>query len=185
MPTRWSTRTTARATGFLADLVVDWEGATAPASDAGIRVVHLRNGIVLSGRGGALPKMAVPFRLGFGGTLGGGDQFVSWISVDDLVGAIHHAIHDERLRGPINTVAPEPVSNRQLTKALGRVLRRPTLVPVPAAAVKTGLGEMGRELLLASVRAVPRRLETVDFRFDFPDLEDALRFQLGRQRLSG
>lgn len=165
--------------GFLASLCVAWEAATAPAAHAGIRTVNLRNGLVLSGRGGGLPKIAVPFRVGLGGTLGG-EQVVSWIAIDDLVGAIYQTIHDERLDGPVNTAAPTAVTSRELTKALGRVLRRPTVLPVPSLAARALPGGMGRELLLASVRAIPARLEAVGFRFDFPTFEDAVRFQLGR-----
>jgi uncharacterized protein len=167
--------------GFLASLCADWEHATGPASSAGVRVVTMRNGVVLSARGGALPSMVRPFRVGLGGRFGSGEQYVSWIAVDDLVGAIYQSLHDGRLRGPINTVAPNPVSNAELTRTLGRVLRRPTVVPVPAIAVRAGLGGLGDELLLSSVRAIPRALESVGFRFDFPTLEDAVRFQLGRR----
>jgi hypothetical protein len=140
----------------------------------------MRNGVVMSARGGALPSMVRPFRLGLGGRFGSGEQYVSWIAVDDLLGAIYQSLHDERLSGPINTVAPNPVTNAELTQTLGRVLRRPTVLPVPALAVRAGLGGLGDELLLTSVRAVPRALEAVGFRFDFPMLEDAVRFQLGR-----
>ena len=121
--------------GFWATMCVDWEGATAPAVAAGMRVVNLRNGVVFSARGGALATSLLPFRLGVGGTIGSGQQYVSWIAVDDLVGAIYQAIYDERLSGPVNAVAPNPVTNRELTKTLGRVLRRPTVLPVPALAV--------------------------------------------------
>ena len=168
--------------GFLASLCAGWEHATGPASSAGIRVVTMRNGVVLSARGGALPSMVRPFRIGLGGRFGSGEQYVSWIAVDDLVGAIYQSLHDERLRGPINTVAPNPVTNAELTRTLGRVLRRPTVLPVPAIAVRAGLGGLGDELLLTSVRAIPRALESVGFRFDFPALEGAVRFQLGRAR---
>jgi uncharacterized protein (TIGR01777 family) len=167
--------------GFWPAVCRDWEHATAPASAAGIRVVTLRNGAVLSARGGTLGRtVLLPFRLGLGGRVGTGGQYVSWIAVDDLLGVIYQAIHDGRLSGPINAVAPNPVTNRELASTLGRVLRRPTAVPVPAAAVSTLLGDVGRELLLTSVRAVPAALDSVGFRFDFPALEDAVRFQLGR-----
>ena len=166
--------------GFLAALCVDWEGATAPAASAGIRVVNLRNGIAISGRGGAVSSLLLPFRLGVGGKVGDGRQYVSWIAVDDLVGAIYQTIHDDRLRGPVNAVAPGGVTNLDFTKTLGRVLRRPTVVPLPAVAVGAVLGDAGRELLLASMRAMPSKLGAVGFRFDFPTLEDAVRFQLGR-----
>jgi uncharacterized protein (TIGR01777 family) len=166
--------------GFLASVCIDWEAATAAAASAGIRVVNLRNGIAISGRGGAVSRLVVPFRLGVGGKVGDGRQYVSWIAIDDLVGAIYQAIHDDRLGGPVNAVAPNEATNRDLTKTLGRVLRRPTVVPLPAVAVSTVLGDAGRELLLASMRVRPTKLESVGFRFEFPTLEDALRFQLGR-----
>jgi uncharacterized protein (TIGR01777 family) len=166
--------------GFLASLCADWERATAPASAAGVRVVTMRNGVVLSARGGALPSMVRPFKLGLGGRFGSGEQYVSWIAVDDLLGAIYRSLHDERVSGPINAAAPNPVTNAELTETLGRVLRRPTVLPVPAIAVRIGLGGLGDELLLTSIRAVPRALEAIGFRFDFPMLEDALRLQLGR-----
>ena len=151
-----------------------------PASDAGIRVVNLRCGIVLSARGGALATMLRPFRLGLGGTIGDGDRQVNWIAIDDLVGAIYQALHDERLNGPINALAPNPVTSRELAQTLGRVLRRPAVVPMPDSAVGPLLGKAGRELLSTSGRATPDGLDRVGFRFDFPTLEDTLRFQLGR-----
>jgi uncharacterized protein (TIGR01777 family) len=168
--------------GFWASLCGEWEGATAAASAAGIRVVNVRNGAVLSARGGTLgTAVLVPFRLGLGGPVGSGRQYVSWIAVDDLLGVLYQAIHDERIVGPVNAAAPNPVTNRQLAKTFGRALRRPAVVPIPAAAAEA-LGDVGRELLLSSVRAVPRALESVGFRWDFPTLEDAVRFQLGRTR---
>jgi uncharacterized protein (TIGR01777 family) len=168
-------------TGFWATLCRDWEGATAPAARAGIRVVNMRNGAVLSARGGTLGRtVLLPFRLGVGGPVGDGGQYVSWIAIDDLLGAIYEAIHDARLSGPVNAAAPAAVTNRELTATLGRVLRRPAVLPAPAVAVSRLLGDVGRELLLTSIRAVPGALEKVGFRFDFPTLEDAVRFQLGR-----
>lgn len=168
--------------GFWASLCGEWETATGAASGAGIRVVIVRNGAVLSARGGTLgSSVLLPFRLGVGGPVGGGGQYVSWIAIDDLLGVIYHAIHDQRLRGPVNAAAPHPVTNRQLATTLGRVLRRPAVLPVPAAAVSM-LGDVGRELLMSSVRVAPRALESVGFRFDFTTLEDAVRFQLGRTR---
>ena len=166
--------------GFWATMCVDWEGATAPAVAAGIRVVTLRNGVVLTPRGGALATALLPFRLGVGATVGSGQQYLSWIALDDIVGAIYQAIHDERLGGPVNAAAPNPVTNREFTKTLGRVLRRPTVLRAPELAVGPVLGEAGRELVLTSVRATPGRLDSVGFRFDFPTLEDTLRFQLGK-----
>jgi uncharacterized protein (TIGR01777 family) len=166
--------------GFLADVGREWEQATAPASQAGIRVVNLRFGIVLSPRGGALSKMLLPFQLGAGGRVGSGRQFWSWISIDDAAGAIHHAILTESLSGPVNVVAPEPVSNREFTRVLGKVLRRPTVLPLPAFAARAGLGEMANELLLASTRVEPRVLQQSGYEFRQPTLESALKHVLGR-----
>ncbi len=166
--------------GFLAEVCRRWEAAAQPARDAGSRVVHLRIGMVLSRRGGALQRMLTPFKLGLGGTVGDGRQFMSWIHLDDLVAVIEHALADGELAGAVNAVAPQPVSNREFTRTLGRVLGRPTLVPVPAPLVRLAFGEMGSELLLASTRVVPARLEGAGFAFRFPELEAALAHELGR-----
>lgn len=169
-------------TGFLAEVCQAWEASTEPAGAAGIRVVNLRLGVVLSGRSGALAKMLLPFRLGLGGRIGTGDQFVSWIAIDDVLGAIGHAIADERLSGPVNATAPEAVTNSELTRALGKVLHRPTVFPMPAFAARLAFGEMANELLLASVRVIPLRLVEHGFVFEFPNLEDALRHVLSMPR---
>jgi len=174
------TEASAPGAGFLTDVCREWEAATEPASRAGIRVVNLRFGMVLSPRGGALQKLLLPFRLGMGGRIGDGRQFTSWIALDDVVGAIHHAICEESVRGPVNAVAPEPVSNAEFTRTLARVLRRPTLLPVPAVAVRLAFGEMADALLLAGARVMPVRLQESGYRFRFPDLESALRHLLGR-----
>jgi uncharacterized protein (TIGR01777 family) len=166
--------------GFLADVARAWEAAADPARAAGIRVVHLRFGVVLAGHGGALSRIALPFRLGLGGVVGDGRQYWSWIALPDVVRVIELAIDLERLAGPVNAVAPAPVTNREFTRALGRVLGRPTLVPLPTAAVRLLFGEMGQALLLDSTRALPRRLERTGFRFQHPDVEGALRAALGR-----
>lgn len=165
---------------FLADVVREWEAAAAPARAAGIRVAQPRFGAVLSPAGGALAKMLPPFRLGLGGPVGGGRQWLSWISIDDAIGAIHHALFTEDLAGPFNAVAPAPVTNAELARTLGRVLGRPAALPVPAAVLTALFGEMARATLLASVRAVPRRLERSGYRFRHPALEPALRHLLGR-----
>ena len=165
----------AAGTGFLADVVRDWEAATAAAIEAGIRVVHLRTGVVLSPSGGALAKMLLPFEFGLGGRVGSGRQYMSWITLDDLVGVIDHALSNETLRGPVNAVSPEAVTNRVFTKALGRALRRPTLLPLPAFLVRLLFGEMGRALLLASTRVAPTRLTQAGYEVVLPDLEGALR----------
>ncbi len=165
-------------TGFLAETGQEWERATESAAQAGIRVVFMRFGIILSPKGGALPMMLPPFKIGLGGVLGSGLQTMSWISIDDVVGAILHAIKNENLRGPVNTVSPNPVTNREFTRTLGRVLLRPTLFPVPVFAVRLLFGEMGDEALLASTRVVPDRLLASGYRFVHPDLEGALRYLL-------
>ena len=165
--------------GFLAAVCRDWEAAAAPATLAGIRVLHLRFGVVLHPSGGALAKMLGPFRMGMGGPIGSGRQYVSWVAMDDEVGAIRHVLEREDVAGPVNAVAPRPVTNAELTKTLGRVLSRPTLVPAPAFALRLALGEMA-EALLASTRVRPERLVATGYRFLFPELEPALRHVLRR-----
>ena len=166
--------------GFLPDVCQAWEASTQPAADEGIRVVRLRIGVVLSVDGGALQKMLLPFRLGAGGKVGSGGQYWSWISIDDLVGVIHHALMTESLSGAVNAVAPQPVTNLQFTKTLGRVLGRPTIFPMPAFAARLALGEMANDLLLASARVVPAKLNESGYAFRHPDLESALRRVLAR-----
>ncbi len=166
--------------GFLAEVCREWEAAAAPAAARGIRVVHLRIGVVLSAAGGALATMLTPFRLGLGGVVGSGDQYMSWIALDDVVGAIYHALITQALSGPVNAVAPTPVTNREFTKTLGRVLSRPTLLPIPAFAARLAFGEMADELLLSSTRVAPTKLQATGYRFRFPELEGALRHLLGK-----
>ena len=168
----------ARGRGFLADVSAQWEDAARPAADAGIRVVTMRTGVVLSGAGGALGKMLPPFRLGLGGPVGAGTQYMSWIALDDVVGAIQHLVATDSVVGPVNLVAPNAATNREFTKTLGKVLGRPTLFRVPAFAIRLALGEMADELLLASIRAQPARLTASGYRFRYPDLEAALRHVL-------
>ena len=170
----------ASGSSFLAEVCREWEAATHAAANAGIRVVNLRTGIVLAAAGGALATMLLPFRLGLGGRIGSGRQFLSWITLDDLLEVILHALQTEGLRGPVNAVAPNPVTNLEFTRTLGRVLLRPTLFPVPAFAARLVLGEMADELLLASARLEPARLRATGFRFRFPELEGALRHLLGK-----
>jgi uncharacterized protein (TIGR01777 family) len=171
--------------GFLAGVCGEWEAATVAAKAAGIRVVLPRFGIVLSGSGGILAKVAPLFRLGLGGPLGNGNQFMSWIALDDLLGVLLLAIADERLRGPVNAVAPQAPTNRVFTETLSRVLGRLAVVPAPAIALRLMLGELADELLLVSQRVRPTRLEEVGFNFAFPSLDEALRFELGRFVRSG
>lgn len=166
-------------TGFLAEVCRQWEDACEPARRAGVRVVNLRIGVVLTAAGGALARMLVPFRLGLGGRLGCGRQGMSWVALDDVVGLIHHLLSSQ-IDGPVNATAPEPVSNADFTRTLARVLRRPALFPVPAAAVRLALGDMGQALLLEGARVVPRRVLADGFTFAHPSLESALRFELGR-----
>lgn len=159
---------------FLADVARAWEAGTRPARDAGMRVVNLRIGMVLDPAGGALARMLLPFRLGIGGRLGSGRQWVSWITRHDLVRAILHALAEPRLDGPVLAVSPAPVTNREFTRALGRALRRPTVLPAPAFALRLVFGEMADALLLASQRAMPRRLAATGFEFAHGDLAHAL-----------
>ncbi len=166
--------------GFLADVCEDWENATVPAERAGIRVVKLRTGIVLSPQGGALGQMLLPFKMGAGGRLGSGKQYMSWIDLDDLIGMIYHALYEGSLRGVVNATAPTPVPNAAFTSALGRVLGRPTVLPVPSIAVKAVFGELGKEALLWGQRAIPQKALSSGFKFFSEGLEDSLRFQLGR-----
>ena len=165
---------------FLSNVCRQWEAATEPAEDAGIRVVNLRFGIMLSSVGGALPRLLTPFRMGVGGRLGSGKQFMSWIAIDDVIGAILHTMGTETLRGAVNAVAPEPVTNREFTRTLGRVLGRPTVFPMPAFAARLAFGQMADELLLASQRVEPAKLLASGYLFRFPELEAALRHLLGK-----
>jgi uncharacterized protein len=160
---------------FLAAVCRDWEDATGPAASAGRRVVRLRFGVILSRDGGALARMLLPFRLGLGGRVGSGRQFMSWIAIGDAVGAIRHAIERGDLSGPVNAVAPGPVTNAAFTAALARALRRPALIPMPAFMARLAFGEMGEALLLASQRVEPARLVASGYRFRHAEVEAALR----------
>jgi uncharacterized protein (TIGR01777 family) len=151
------------------------------ARAAAIRTVHLRFGVILSKEGGALAQMLTPFQLGIGGQIGSGRQYMSWLAHDDAVGMILHALNDESLRGPVNAVAPQPVTNSEFTKTLGRVLGRPTLLPMPAFALRLALGEMADALLLSSARAEPARLQAAGYQFKYPQLEGALRHVLRKE----
>jgi len=166
--------------GFLAEVCREWEAAARPAAEKGIRVVQLRIGVVLSAAGGALALMLTPFKLGLGGRVGTGQQYMSWIALDDLAGIIQHALANESLRGPVNAVAPRAITNREFTKTLGRVLGRPTIFPMPAFAARLAFGQMADELLLASARVEPTRLIASGYKFRTPELEAALRHLLGK-----
>ncbi|WP_077090922.1 TIGR01777 family oxidoreductase [Mycobacterium rhizamassiliense] len=172
-----------RGEGFLADVVAQWEESTAPAEQAGVRVVRMRTGIVQSPRGGTLKLMRPLFSAGLGGRLGDGRQWLSWIGIDDLVDAYHRALWDASLSGPVNAVAPQPVRNTEYTRTLARVLRRPAVLPVPSLAPALLLGQQGaRELACASQRVSPGKLSGAGHRFRQPDLDQALRHLLGRAR---
>ena len=167
-------------TGFLPSVCRAWEGATKVAADKGIRVANLRIGVVLSAAGGALAKMLTPFKLGLGGRIGSGRQYMSWIALDDVVEAIHHVLLNDELSGPVNTTSPNPITNAEFTQTLGRVLGRPTLFPVPAFAARLAFGEMADALLLSSERVVPAKLTQSGFAFRYPELILALRHILGK-----
>ena len=167
--------------GFLAELCGAWEEAARPAARMGIRVVNLRTGLTLTPAGGALGTMLLPFKIGVGGRLGSGRQYVSWIDHDDLLSLIIHVIHTPSIRGAVNATAPYPVPNASFTGTLGRVLERPTLIPVPGLAVHALFGEMGKEMLLQGQRVQPAVAETTGFEFMYPGLEESLRHQLGRE----
>jgi uncharacterized protein len=160
--------------GFLAEVCREWEAANQPASDAGIRTAQIRTGVVLSADGGAVQKMLPPFRVGVGGNLGSGRQWMSWIHMQDWVGALHHILKTDLLQGPINMVAPKPVRNADFTQALGAVLSRPTVFPVPAFVAKLAFGQMAEEVLLASQRVEPTKLVTSGYPFQYSDLRKAL-----------
>ncbi len=160
--------------GFLPAVCREWEAATQPAVDAGIRTVLVRTGVVLSPRGGTLGKMLTPFRMGVGGRIGNGRQWMSWIDVDDWVGAIHHILKTDLLQGPVNMVAPRPVTNAEFTKTLASVLSRPAIFPVPAFAVKLAFGEMGETVLLGSQRVEPTQLVMSGYPFRFRALRASL-----------
>jgi len=161
--------------GFLADVCREWEAATAPAEEAGIRVAHLRFGIVLSEHGGALAKLLTPFKLGAGGKLGSGKQWMSWVAIDDAVAAIYKVVGADDMKKAVNIVAPNAVTNAEFTETLGRVLERPTVFSVPAFAARLAFGEMADEALLASQRVMPAGLKQHGFEFQCPQLEGALR----------
>jgi len=167
---------------FLSEVATAWEVATEPAARSGIRVVNLRIGFVLSATGGGLALMLLPFKMGVGGRVGNGRQYLSWIALDDVLGAVMHVLASDALHGPVNVVAPHPVTNLEFTRALGRLLRRPTILPLPAFAARLIFGEMADNLLLASTRVEPSRLLATGYRFRFPQLEAALRHVLGETR---
>jgi uncharacterized protein (TIGR01777 family) len=166
---------------FLVSVTQEWERAAEPARAAGIRVAHPRFGVVLSPAGGALAKMLPPFRLGLGGRLGSGRQWMSWVAIDDAIEAVCEMLIEPRLQGAINVTAPEPATNRDFTRTLGKVLSRPAIFPVPETALRISLGEMAMGTILSSARALPAKLLDTGFRFRYPNLESALRHVLAEQ----
>ena len=168
-----------RGSGFLPDVCLGWEEAAESVSKAGIRVVNVRFGIVLSKDGGALAKMMTPFKIGMGGKIGSGTQYMSWVAMDDVTGAIYHTLTTDSLKGPVNVTAPNPVTNKEFTSTLGEVLKRPAVVPIPAFAAKLAFGEMANDLLLASTKVAPKRLSDSGYKFQYPELENALKHVLG------
>lgn len=175
------TETSAPGSDFLAHVCQEWEKATTPAAEQGIRTVLARFGIILAEKGGALAKMLTPFQMGIGGRIGDGKQWMSWIALDDVVSAIQFMLHDQFVNGPVNFVAPNPVRNADFTKALGSVLARPTFLPVPAFGVRLAFGEMADALLLASQKVEPAVLKARGFAFSWPRLELTLKHLLHRE----
>jgi len=165
--------------GFLAKTCRDWEQATKAAEEAGIRVVQLRFGPILAREGGMLDKMLTPFKLGVGGKVGSGEQYISWVAIDDVVEAIKLALGNDSLRGPLNIVSPNPVRNEEFTKVLGHALNRPTAMSIPAFAARLAFGEMADEMLLVSQRVVPKKLEEAGFEFQYPELDGAFTKYIG------
>lgn len=174
------TETSAPGQGFLSEVCIEWESAADAAREAGLRVAHMRIGVVLAKNGGALPPLLLPFRLGLGGRIGDGRQYWSWIALEDVVGAFAFAVHDEHVSGPVNVVAPQPARVSDFVRTLGDVLHRPTMLPLPAFAVRVLLGEMGETLLLDSAKVLPTKLEAAGYKFIRPELEGALRVALER-----
>jgi uncharacterized protein len=164
-------------TGFTADLAREWELASLPATDAGIRTVQMRIGVVMATAGGALPKMLPAFKMGLGGKLGDGRQWMSWIDLQDVIGALQHILRSDLHHGPVNLVAPKPVTNAEFSKTLASVLSRPAIFPVPAFAARLAFGEMADELLLASQRIEPTKLISSGYPFRFPTLRQSLESQ--------
>ena len=160
--------------GFLAGVCREWEMATEPAHRAGVRVVNLRFGPILARVGGMLEKMLMPFKMGLGGKIGSGKQYISWVGIEDAVAAIKLALNDESIHGPLNVVSPKPVTNERFTRALGEVLSRPTVMAMPAFAARLAFGEMADEMLLVSQKVIPKKLQAAGFQFEYSDLETAL-----------
>jgi len=178
----WLTEESAPGRDWLAQVTREWEAAAEPAVRRGIRVVHLRTGLVVTPKGGALASMLLPFQLGLGGPVASGRQYWSWIAIDDAVGAVRHLLAAPHVRGPVNLTAPAPVTSRQFARTLGRVLRRPAVLPVPAFALRLLFGEAADATLLTGSRVVPAKLQASGYAFLYPYLEAALRHVLGRDK---
>jgi len=178
----WMTEQSDQGSDFISEVCSRWEQSTAPAAEKGIRTVFLRIGIALSPSGGALQKFLLPFQFGLGGKLGSGGQYMSWIHRDDVLGAIYHVLDRQDIQGPVNVVAPDPVTNQAFVQTLGRVLTRPCFFSIPESVIRVMFGEMGREIPLSSTRASPVRLLETGYRFRYPVLEGALRHLLGRMK---
>lgn len=172
------TEDSAKGEGFFPDVCDEWEQESQKAADFGVRVVNPRIGIVLAKDGGALEKMLTPFKFGVGGVVGSGEQYMSWIAIDDLIGLIHFALDSENISGAMNATAPNPATNEEFTKTLGKVISRPTILPVPAFGIKLLFGEMGERLLLEGNRVIPKKAQDAGFEFKFVNLEDALKHVL-------
>ena len=173
------TESSTAGNNFIAQLARDWEAESMRAEGAGIRTVILRFAVILSAKGGALGRMILPFKLGAGGRLGSGKQWMSWVALEDVVEIVRAVIADERMRGPVNVAAPGPVQNAEFTRVLAKVLHRPAILPAPALALRIALGEMADGLLLSSQRVIPEKLRAAGYRFRFENLEGALRAALG------
>jgi hypothetical protein len=180
-PGETMTEQSSHGKGYLADLCQDWENAAKSAEQMGVRTVFGRIGVVLSPAGGALQKMLMPFQMGAGGPIGSGEQQFSWIALDDLLGAILHCLASDSLSGPVNFTAPNPVSNGEYSRALGKVLQRPAFMPMPAFAARMAFGQFADECLLSSTRVIPEKLQQTNYEFRYPQLEGALRHVLGRR----
>jgi len=174
------TERTTPGSGFLASVTKEWEAASDVLTETSIRVVKLRIGVVLSKEGGALTRMLPVFKLGLGGKIGSGCQYMSWIAIDDLLGIVKYVLSHDNISGPVNAVSPNPVTNEEFTKRLGKLLSRPTFLALPRLGLKLAAGEMGDELLLASTRVLPERLTSSGFHFEYPKLEQALKHLLSR-----
>jgi uncharacterized protein (TIGR01777 family) len=166
--------------GFLVNVAHEWEAVTSVALESGMRVANLRMGVVMDKEGGVLKRLLPLFKYGFGAVLGSGNQYMSWITIDDVVKATEYILNNENIKGPVNMVAPNPVTNKEFTKELGIVLQRPTILKIPSWAIQALYGEMGKELLLTSTRALPHRLKSSGFDFQFPYLREGLRHILGK-----